>query len=50
MIPIPVETSDVLAVLNPPKEMADNDIFKEHKGLDAFRVLLLKIALKTSYI
>ncbi len=33
MIPIPVETSDVLAVLNLPKEMADNVIFKEHRGL-----------------
>ena len=33
MIPIPVETNEVLAVLNLPKEMADNIIFKEHKGL-----------------
>ena len=33
MIPIPVETSDVLAVLNLPKEMANNGIFKEHQGL-----------------
>ena len=33
MIPIPVETIDLLAVLNLPKEMADNVIFKEHKGL-----------------
>ena len=33
MIPIPVETSEVLAVLNLPKEMADNVIFKEHQGL-----------------
>ena len=33
MIPIPVETIDLLAVLNLPKEMADNIIFKEHKGL-----------------
>jgi len=33
VIPIPVETSEVLAVLNLPKEMADNVIFKEHQGL-----------------
>jgi hypothetical protein len=33
VIPIPVETIDLLAVLNLPKEMADNIIFKEHKGL-----------------
>ncbi|MCK9336136.1 MAG: hypothetical protein M0Q99_12590 [Candidatus Cloacimonetes bacterium] len=33
MIPIPVETIDLLAVLNLPKEMADNVIFKEHRGL-----------------
>jgi hypothetical protein len=33
VIPIPVETIDLLAVLNLPKEMADNVIFKEHKGL-----------------
>ena len=33
MIPIPVETIDILAVLNLPKEMADNIIFKEHQGL-----------------
>ncbi len=33
MIPIPVETNEVLAVLNLPKEMADNVIFKEHRGL-----------------
>ena len=44
MIPIPVETSDVLAVLNLPKEMADNVIFKEHKGLvlDTIRSLVLE--------
>ena len=44
MIPIPVETSDVLAVLNLPKEMADNVIFKEHKGLvlETIRSLVLE--------
>ena len=43
MIPIPVETSDVLAVLNLPKEMVDNVIFKEHKGLvlETIRSLVL---------
>ena len=43
MIPIPVETIDVLAVLNLPKEMADNVIFKEHKGLvlETIRSLVL---------
>ena len=33
MIPIPVDTKEVLAVLNLPKEMANNSIFKEHQGL-----------------
>lgn len=33
MIPIPVEIDAMLAVLNLPKEMADNGIFKEHQGL-----------------
>ena len=43
MIPIPVETNEVLAVLNLPKEMADNIIFKEHKGLvlETIRSLVL---------
>jgi len=43
VIPIPVETSDVLAVLNLPKEMADNVIFKEHRGLvlETIRSLVL---------
>ena len=43
MIPIPVETADLLAVLNLPKEMADNVIFKEHKGLvmETIRSLVL---------
>ena len=33
MIPIPVETDAMLAILNLPKEMANNGIFKEHQGL-----------------
>ena len=43
MIPIPVETIDILAVLNLPKEMADKVIFKEHKGLvmETIRSLVL---------
>lgn len=43
MIPIPVETIDLLAVLNLPKEMTDNVIFKEHKGLvmETIRSLVL---------
>jgi hypothetical protein len=43
VIPIPVETIDLLAVLNLPKEMADNVIFKEHKGLvlETIRSLVL---------
>ena len=43
MIPIPVETIVLLAVLNLPKEMADNVIFKEHRGLvlETIRSLVL---------
>ena len=43
MIPIPVETIDLLAVLNLPREMADNVIFKEHKGIvmETIRSLVL---------
>ena len=43
MIPIPVETSDVLAVLDLPKEMVGNVIFKEHRGLvlETIRSLVL---------
>ena len=43
MIPIPVETIVLLAVLNLPREMADNVIFKEHKGLvlETIRSLVL---------
>ncbi len=33
MIPIPVEIDAMLAILNLPKEMANNGIFKEHQGL-----------------
>ena len=33
MIPIPVETDTMLAILNLPKEMANIGIFKEHQGL-----------------
>lgn len=33
MIAIPVETDVMLAILNLPKEMANNGIFKEHQGL-----------------
>lgn len=33
MIPIPVETDAMFAILNLPKEMANNGIFKEHQGL-----------------
>jgi hypothetical protein len=43
VIPIPVETLEVLSVLNLPKEMGDNSIFKEHKGLvlETIRSLVL---------
>ena len=43
MIPIPVETIDLLAVLNLPKEMADKVIFKEHSELvlETIRSLVL---------
>ena len=43
MIPIPVETIDLLAVLNLPKEMTDNGIFKEHKSivLETIRTIVL---------
>ncbi len=33
MIAIPVETNAMFAILNLPKEMGDNGIFKEHRGL-----------------
>jgi len=33
VIPIPVETDAMLSILNLPKEMSNNGIFKEHQGL-----------------
>jgi hypothetical protein len=33
VIAIPVETDAMLAILNLPKEIANNGIFKEHQGL-----------------
>ena len=33
MIPIPVEIDSMFAILNLPKEMGDNGIFKEHKAI-----------------
>jgi hypothetical protein len=33
VIPIPVETDAMLVILNLPKEMGDNGIFKEHRTL-----------------
>ena len=33
MIPIPVEIDAMLAILNLPREMGDNGIFKEHRTL-----------------
>ncbi len=33
MIPIPVEIDVILSILNLPKEMGDNGIFKEHRTL-----------------
>ena len=43
MIPIPVETDPMLAILNLPKEMGDNGIFKEHKAIvmETIRTLVL---------
>ena len=43
MIPIPVEIDAMLAILNLPKEMGDNGIFKEHKSIvmDTIRNLVL---------
>jgi len=43
VIPIPVEIDAMLAILNLPKEMADNVIFKEHRGLvlETIRSLVL---------
>jgi len=33
VIPIPVEIDAILSILNLPKEMSNNGIFKEHQGL-----------------
>jgi hypothetical protein len=33
VIPIPVEIDAMLAILNLPREMGDNGIFKEHRTL-----------------
>ena len=43
MIPIPVEIDVMLAILNIPKEMGDNGIFKEHRTLvlELFRSVVL---------
>jgi len=43
VIPIPVETDAMLAILNLPKEMSNNGIFNEHKGLvlETIRSLVL---------
>ena len=44
MIPIPVEIDAMLAILNLPKEMGDNGIFKEHKAIvmETIRTLVLQ--------
>ncbi len=43
MIPIPVEIDAMLSILNLPKEMGDNGIFKEHKSIvmETIRTLVL---------
>jgi hypothetical protein len=43
VIPIPVEIDAMLAILNLPKEMGDNGIFKEHKTvvMETIRTLVL---------
>ena len=43
MIPIPVEIDAMLSILNLPKEMGDNGIFKEHKAIvmETIRTLVL---------
>ncbi|GAB1367332.1 hypothetical protein MASR1M36_22040 [Candidatus Cloacimonadaceae bacterium] len=43
MLPIPVEIDAMLAILNLPKEMGDNGIFKEHKAivLETIRTIVL---------
>jgi len=44
VIPIPVEIDAMLAILNLPKEMGDNGIFKEHKAIvmETIRTLVLQ--------
>ena|GEM_PF-1079993 len=44
MIPIPVETDAMLAIINLPKEMSNNGIFREHQGLvlEMIRSLVLQ--------
>jgi len=43
VIPIPVEIDAMLSILNLPKEMGDNGIFKEHKAIvmETIRTLVL---------
>ena len=43
MIPIPVETDAMLSILNLPKELGDNRIFREHKTivLEMIRAIVL---------
>ncbi len=43
MIPIPVEIDAMLDILNLPKEMGDNGIFKEHKAIvmETIRTIVL---------
>jgi hypothetical protein len=43
VIPIPVEIDAMLAILNLPKEMGDNGIFKEHKAIvmETIRTIVL---------
>ena len=45
MIPIPVDIDPMLAILNLPKEMGDNSIFKEHKSavMEMIRTLVLPV-------
>ena len=47
MIPIPVETDAMLAILNLPKEMPNNGIFKEHQGL--VMEMIHSVVLQQSY-
>jgi len=47
VIPIPVETDVMLAILNLPKEMSNNGIFREHQGL--VMEMILSIVLQQYY-